>query len=163
MRHHKNTNYISKYFRAVALVAVLTFSFMAVLPARAHAAPAPEVGASQDCDDNKNARLLGLIPKWYKYLDYEKVNGGDCAVRIDFRDNIAGILPIGLAVIEILLAVAGIVSVVFVMIGGLRYVTSQGEPDGTRAAQQTIINALVGGVIAIIATSLVTFIGNRFS
>lgn len=120
------------------------------------------------CEADQRQRLLGILPKWYKYLPYTPLEatqpvGPDnrCRISVDFRDNPAGVLPIGLAIIEMLLAVAGVVSVAFVIVGGFRYITSQGEPEHTKAALSTIINALIGGAIAIVATALVAFIGGR--
>jgi hypothetical protein len=54
------------------------------------------------------------------------------------------------------------VAVGYVIYGGIQYVTSQGSPDATKKAQQTIINALIGVVLAVLAASIVAFIGNRF-
>lgn len=124
-------------------------------------------GQLTSCEEDQRARLLGIIPKWYKYLPYEQDSTGRCAVRIDFRPaegepaNFQPALPVGLAIIEMLLAIAGVVSVAFVIVGGFRYITSQGEPEHTKAALSTIINALIGGVIAIVATALVSFIAGR--
>jgi hypothetical protein len=112
-------------------------------------------------------RFFGL-PAWYEYLDLkeDKITHR-CEVQlvkdpktgdVSLTDNIP---PIGLAVLDMLLILAGLVSVVFVIYGGVKYVISQGEPDQTRSAQHTIINALVGGVIAMLGAAIVTFIGNR--
>lgn len=71
-----------------------------------------------------------------------------------------GLLLIALSIIDILLRVAALAAVVFVIIGGIKYTTSQGSPDGTKSALNTILNALIGLVIAMAATALVMFIGN---
>ncbi len=62
---------------------------------------------------------------------------------------------------EDLLRIAGIVTAFFIIYGGVRYVTSQGEPENTKAARSTIINALIGAAIAMIAAVLVSFIGSK--
>ena len=62
---------------------------------------------------------------------------------------------------DFLLRVAALVAVAFVIIGGFKYMTAQGEPAGVKSATQTLVGALVGLVIAIIATAVVSFIGNR--
>ena len=163
MSRFKNTNHITNSIRTALIAVFCVFSFAAVIMPTQVSAQASKTDVV-DCKANQNVRLLGLIPKWYKYLPYEHVNGGaSCDIRLDLQNSPGGILPIGLAIIEILLSIAGVVAVVFVMIGGLRYVTSQGEPDGTKSARQTVINALIGGGIAIIATSLVNFLGKRFT
>ncbi len=120
--------------------------------------------AAASCAAEKSERFLGIIPKWYKYLPAENENG-KCRVAIKLIENktlnLQQLLPIGLSLIEMLLAVAGVVAVTFVIYGGFQYVTSQGEPENTKAALRTIINAFVGTTIAILASVVVAFIGNR--
>lgn len=69
------------------------------------------------------------------------------------------LIQIALAIVDILLRVGALVAVGFVLYGGFVYLTSQGEPDGTKRGRQAIVNALVGLLIAIFATAIVTFIG----
>ena len=51
------------------------------------------------------------------------------------------------------------VAVAFVIYGGFKYVTSQGEPEAYKSAQQTIINALIGIALAVLAVTIVNVIG----
>ncbi|HUC89963.1 MAG TPA: hypothetical protein VMR45_04130 [Patescibacteria group bacterium] len=113
---------------------------------------------SSGCDPNKT--FFG-IPVWYKYL-IKTASPGPCNF-----DNVQlwppnNLILIGVALLDMLLRVAGMVAFAFIIWGGIEYVTSQGEPEKTKQAMHTIINALVGLVIAIIAVTLVAFIGNRF-
>jgi hypothetical protein len=115
-----------------------------------------------ECRAEQSQKLLGVIPKWYAYLKYgtDPLDPNHCKILIDFSGNgILGLLPVGLAIIEILTTLAGVVAVGFVIYGGVRYVLSQGEPENTAAARSTIINALIGAVIAAIASAIVAFIG----
>ena len=99
------------------------------------------------------------IPAWYKYINVTQNADGSCnfsSFTFWPPDNILLVL---LAVLDMLLIVGGIVAVVFVIIGGVQYLTSQGEPENTKHARGTIINALIGLVITIIAAELVNFIG----
>lgn len=99
----------------------------------------------------KDANFLNF-PSWYKYIR----DPSDCkSIRID---SLTDMWLIVAAVVEILLRVAGLMAVGFVMYGGFRYVTSQAEPDAVNKARQTIINALIGLVIAILAAVTVGFI-----
>lgn len=105
------------------------------------------------------------FPTWYKYLPGEQVTnnaaggGSECIVRIA---NLSDTWLVGAAVIEILLRVAMIVSISFVIVGGVKFITSQAEPDKTKAARETVINALIGLVISVAATGVITFIAGRF-
>jgi len=65
-----------------------------------------------------------------------------------------------LAIVDILLRIVGLVSVGFVIYGGFRYITSQGEPDATKKALATVVNALIGMAIAIFAVTIVSFMGS---
>lgn len=105
--------------------------------------------------------LLG-IPTWYKYLDREIDESGKCAVVLS-GDNAEGktnsAIPIGIAVLEAMLRISGLVAVVMVFWGGFKYITSQGNPDNAKAARTTVINAMIGLVIVILSTAIVSFIG----
>jgi hypothetical protein len=51
------------------------------------------------------------------------------------------------------------VAVAFVIYGGFQYINSRGEPDRAASGRKTIINALIGLVLAMIAVAIVSFIG----
>ena len=61
-------------------------------------------------------------------------------------------------VIEALLLFAGAVAVLFLIIGGFRYVVSSGNPDQVEAAKKTILYAVLGLIIIFIAFVLVQLI-----
>jgi uncharacterized membrane protein YphA (DoxX/SURF4 family) len=67
------------------------------------------------------------------------------------------------AVIEILLRLAAIVAVGYTLYGGFLYMTSQGESGKTAQAKDTIIDALAGLVIAVMAAVVIGFIAGRIS
>ena len=78
-------------------------------------------------------------------------------------DNISDVWLIVAAIIEILIRIAGIFAVAFVMYGGFRYITSQAEPDAVNKARQTIISALIGLAIAVLASVIINFIAGNIS
>ena len=112
------------------------------------------------CTPGKGGNFLGF-PTWYKYLNGENV-AGRCTPKIDFVNQPIQVAGVLLAVIEILLRIAALVAIGFVVVGGVQYITSQGEPDRTNKARGTVINALIGLVIAVTAVAVVTFIGGQF-
>ncbi|HEX8182908.1 MAG TPA: hypothetical protein VF575_04890 [Candidatus Saccharimonadales bacterium] len=103
--------------------------------------------------------FFGLKP-WYHYLDTD----AKCNV-IDFNfldiNGRSDIALIALAIVDDLLRIAGIIAIGYIIYGGILYVTSQGSPDQTQKAQNTIQNALIGLVIAVLAISAVAFFGSR--
>jgi hypothetical protein len=60
-------------------------------------------------------------------------------------------------VLSITFAVIGGISVIMVIIGGIQYAGSQGDPAGTAKAKSTIIYAIIGVIIAIFAVTIVQF------
>lgn len=96
------------------------------------------------------------LPVWYKYL-----SGADtCQPEITHINDIWLVL---LAVIELLIRIAIAVAIIYVLIGGFKYITSRGMPDKTATAKNTIIDGLVGLVIAIVATTVIGFVASRFN
>ena len=55
----------------------------------------------------------------------------------------------------------GAISVVMIIIGGLRYVLSNGDPKSTESAKNTILYAVIGLIVAIAAFAIVTFVTNN--
>lgn len=69
--------------------------------------------------------------------------------------------PVLLAIADDLLRIAALISLGFVIVGAFKYVGSQGNPDSTAKAQDTIVNALLGLAISVSAVAIVSFIGNK--
>ena len=61
------------------------------------------------------------------------------------------------AALKILSWIAGIISVVMIIIAGFRYITSQGG-DGTATARNTILYAVVGIIIVAFAQIILRFV-----
>jgi hypothetical protein len=106
--------------------------------------------------------FLGLIP-WYQYLTLasDPVTKHCEVQNFTVLGSNSSFLLIALAILDDLVRVAALVAVGFVIYGGIQYITSQGSPDSTKKAQQTIINALVGLALALVATALVSYIGTK--
>lgn len=113
---------------------------------------------------SNNGTFLGVFKPWYAYLSVAKDSAGNCSITgFEALGAHSGFLLIALAILEDLVRLAALVAVGYVIYGGIQYVTSQGSPDATKKAQQTIINALVGVVIAILAASIVAYIGGKLA
>lgn len=61
-------------------------------------------------------------------------------------------------IINILLFVIGAVAVIMIIIGGIRYVLSNGEQANVKAAKDTILYAVIGLVVALLAYAIVNFV-----
>lgn len=142
------------------MVAISLFTASSVLlPSVANAAPRENCAA-------ESKTFLGL-PTWYKYLS-PNGSSGDCKLTLPLDSNkeesvVLAIPRILLAVFEIILRIAGLAAVGFIIFGGFQYLISQGEPDKTKGAKSTILNAVIGLVITISATVIVNLIGNNIT
>lgn len=105
--------------------------------------------------------FFGLVP-WYQYLELDADCNVESFIVLPNDSETSDIPLVLLAVIDDLLRVSGLIAVIFILYGGILYVTSQGNPDQTSRAQSTIINALAGLAVAIVAVAFVSFIGNTF-
>ncbi len=143
----------------------MSLTVMISLPVTTHALVSPSCRTS----------FMGL-PTWYKYLDVGPQGADRCAITgprqyiVDSRGNTVSNLDVptiagrvALAVVEIMLRVAVIAAMAYVLYGGFRYITSQGEPDATKSARHTIQNALVGMIIALLASAIVAFIAKELT
>jgi hypothetical protein len=83
------------------------------------------------------------------------VNGdGTCDEPAD-SPSLTGALE---AALNILSIVAAVIAVILIIIGGLKYITSQGDSGSTSSARSTIIYAVVGLIIVALAQVIVNFV-----
>ncbi len=120
--------------------------------------PAAAMAAANDC--NKASGFFLAVPTWYKYLEMEKNPAGGCSVK-DF--GIKDIYKVAIACLEILLYVAGLVAFGAIVWMGFKFVLSRGNPSEVAKARQGIIDAVIGFVIAILASTITAFIGGQLA
>jgi hypothetical protein len=61
-------------------------------------------------------------------------------------------------VISILSIVVGVTAVIFVIVGGFKFITSSGDASKAASARNTIIYAIVGLIVAILAQVIVSYV-----
>lgn len=59
---------------------------------------------------------------------------------------------------NILLFIIGAIAVIMLVIGGIRYTTSNGDSNQVTAAKNTIMYAIIGIIVAILAYAVVNFV-----
>jgi hypothetical protein len=64
---------------------------------------------------------------------------------------------------NVMLYLIGAISVIMLIVGGLRYVVSGGDSTAVQAAKNTILYAVVGIIVAILAYAVVSFVISSFS
>lgn len=62
------------------------------------------------------------------------------------------------SIINILLFIIGAIAVIMIIIGGIKYTTSNGDQAQVTSAKNTILYAVVGLIVAIMAYAIVNFI-----
>ncbi len=76
------------------------------------------------------------------------------------KDNVAGLIA---NIISVLLYFIGAAAVIMIVIGGIKYVTSQGDANNMQSAKNTILYSVLGLIAAIAAQALVAFVVEWFS
>lgn len=138
---------------------ILLYICMTVVGAAAVATivPSPALAATK-CD--KDGMIITLKP-WYYGLT-ETDSDGKCRVKSPGNNEDAQKKFFGrvvLNIVEDLLQIAAYVTVAFVIIGGFKFMTSAGAPDQAAKARKTILNAVIGLVVAMASIGLVNFVG----
>lgn len=64
-------------------------------------------------------------------------------------------------IINIFSWVVGVVSVIMIIVGGFRYITSGGDSSNITSAKNTILYAIIGLIIVALAQSIVRFVLGR--
>lgn len=78
-------------------------------------------------------------------------SGANTATNADLMDTIKNI-------INVVLGIVGIVAVVMMIIGGISFITSQGDAGKVTKARNTILYGVVGLVVALLAFAIVNFV-----
>ena len=83
---------------------------------------------------------------------------GDTNCDINEAEAQAGVNNIIETVINIFSLVVGVVAVIMIIVGGLKYITSGGDSGNITGAKNTILYAVVGLVVVALAQIIVRFV-----
>lgn len=100
----------------------------------AFVAPVPTVGAAPEDDIHAGVQAIGGNDA-----------GGTLATQIE-------------DIVNLMLYILGAIAVVMIVIGGIRYATSNGESSQISSAKNTILYAVIGLVVAVMAYAIVNFV-----
>lgn len=89
--------------------------------------------------------------------------GADAARGADQPTQLFGDGGIFQQITNIMLFIIGVLSVIMLIIGGLRYVISGGNKDAVTSAKNTILYAIVGLIVALLAYAAINFVINVFT
>jgi len=101
-----------------------------------------------------------FLPPWWEYLGSETDPLGKCAPAFNFPNDI---WKVALAILDMLLRIAGFIAVLSIIFSGVMYITAQGNVEKATSARRRVYNSLIGLAIALVATAFVTFLGNTLA
>jgi len=113
---------------------------LGIIAASLLAAPTLALAQGQQVDSNARGQGFKFTP------NFEGV-----------ENTSTGLIPSIVNVINALLVLAAIAAVVFMIIGGVRYISSQGDEDAVEQAKNTVIYAIIGVIVIILAAVIVNF------
>lgn len=90
-------------------------------------------------------------------------DGASSAKGKDQQTDLFGDTGVFKIITNVLLFVIGAISVIMLIIGGIRYVVSGGDSTAVQNAKNTILYAIVGVVVAILAYAAVNFVIGSFT
>ncbi|MES2876059.1 MAG: pilin [Patescibacteria group bacterium] len=96
-------------------------------------------------------------------FDQGITDGANSAQGTDQQSDLFGTTGIFRTITNVLLFLIGAVSVIMLIIGGIRYTVSGGDSTAVTGAKNTILYAIVGIVVALLAFAVVNFVLGSFS
>ncbi len=137
------TKTIKTMLASLLAVPVLAFGVVALAPAPAANAQNEPTATDTTCTD------ASLSIK----------NGVNCAKGNSSTPNtLFGAGGIFTIIVNILLFIIGAISVIMLIIGGIRYTISGGDSSAVTSAKNTIMYAIVGIIVAVLAYAIVNFV-----
>ena len=89
-------------------------------------------------------------------------DGADNSKPDGTPSNLSGSTGVFHTVANVLIFLTGAIAVIVLIFGGLRYVTSTGDAARVKQAKDTILDGVIGVVIALLAYAIVNFVIGAF-
>lgn len=99
----------------------------------------------------------------YAGFDQGIGDGASSAQGEDQSDDLFGESGIFRTITNVLLFLIGAISVIMLIIGGIRYTVSGGDSTAVTSAKNTILYAVVGIIVALLAYAVVNFVLTSFA
>ncbi len=101
--------------------------------------------------------VTALAPSQATFADSpaSQIKGGLHDIGADNAQTAQSVIP---KIVNLLLFFVGAVSVIMIIYGGFKYVTSSGESSAVSSAKNTILYAVIGLVIALVAYGIANFV-----
>lgn len=107
---------------------------------------------------------VGLVAQPAHAAFDKTINDGvGSAKGTDQVENLTGDNGAIMTITNVMLFIIGAISVIMLIIGGIRYVVSGGDSTAVQNAKNTILYAIVGIIVALLAFAVVRFVTTSFS
>ncbi len=143
---------LKKISQAILLVPAMVLALSGLAPIAAHAVASPGGGTTggtttgtSTCD-NLDVGSVGIG------------GGAECAQPTNAHDPLFGTNGVFVTIVNILIFIVGAIAVLMLIIGGIRYVVSNGEQSSVTSAKNTILYAIIGIIVAFLAYGAVNFV-----
>ena len=114
----------------------------------------PNITISED--DDFPVRCTAVKGEDDEYITFYAKTSADCASASTLVSNPDGCK--GSTVINAIVFIVGMIAVVMIILGGVNYATSQGDPGKVKKGKDTILYGIIGLVISILAFAIVNFV-----
>jgi hypothetical protein len=104
--------------------------------------------------------VMVAVPQYAHASAKSEILGGTSSVNSGSSTDLASQLKI---VVNVLLYILGAIAVIMIVIGGIRYTTSNGDAGSTKSAKDTVLYAVVGLIVAVMAYAIVNFVVTAFN
>lgn len=128
--------------RIKKFLATLSLSVMFIMPAM------PLAAVHAQCLDSGGSTIADCLDTGANQTD-PNANSGSATDRVNSTIRL---------VINVFSFVVGVISVIMIIIGGLKYITSGGESSNITGAKNTILYAIIGLVVVALAQVIVKFV-----
>lgn len=111
----------------------------------------PVAFAEGDCPDTLSKDTLTLK------------NGVSCSKTAEQQTSLFGAGSVFETVSRVLIFLVGAISVIMLIFGGIRYTVSGGDKTAVESAKNTIMYAIIGIIVALLAYAVVAFVVNSLA
>ncbi|MBP6041430.1 hypothetical protein KA529_00200 [Candidatus Saccharibacteria bacterium] len=109
------------------------------------------------CDSSGDAGFFGL-PAWYRGLNVVQDGSSEsCSLKLG---DLTDIWKVAINVVELITRLSAYFAIIMIIIGGITFLISTGEPEKIATARKTILFAVIGLVISLSATVIVGYVAN---
>ncbi len=94
----------------------------------------------------------------------KQLDSGDCGefgIKCEGNETTQSLLDYVQIIVNALLVLVGITASIYLVVGGVRYITSQGETAETEKAKNTILYAVVGLIVIGLSAMIVNYVINN--